>query len=132
MKTYNLISLLILFLITSPKVYAYSIYEIGKQYEVDPHILRAMAKVESDFNSRAVGDKGLSHGLYQINRAHHKVSIKQARDIEFATHWVCQYLNKLGFQKNRVRAISRYNGAGIKAVRYARKVLRQAERYRQD
>ena len=42
--------LLLLFSIASPKVFAYGIYEIGKQYGIDSAILKVMAKVENDLN----------------------------------------------------------------------------------
>ena len=127
----KLLIAILLFSITLPKVVASDIYQIGKQYGIEPTILKAMAKIESDFNSRAIGDRGNSYGLYQINRQHHKVTIRQARDIEWATHWVCQNLNRNGYQTNKFRAVRKHNGSGKMAARYARKVMKQADKYKE-
>ncbi len=50
---------------TSPSSYDRYIQRIGNRYDVDPYLIKAVIRTESDFNHRAVSKKG-AQGLMQL------------------------------------------------------------------
>jgi len=116
------------------KMYKSEIRAAAKEYKIDPAHLLAIAEVESNFNPKAAGDKKhgsyRSHGMFQIRVKLHNITIDQARDVRWAARWACRYLKKRGYRKDAHGALTAYNGAGKRAARYCRKVLKAAEKYR--
>lgn len=55
-------------------------------------VLLKLVKCESTFNPKAVGDHGKAFGLYQIHIKIHKITKKQAFNVDFSTRWT---INKL-------------------------------------
>jgi hypothetical protein len=60
-----------------------------------PDYLTRLANCESSMNPRALGDSGKSRGLFQIHKGYHpEVTDEMAFDIEFATKWTIDMINK--------------------------------------
>ena len=92
--------------------------------------LLAMAYAESRFNCEAVGDGGRSRGCFQIQTALHGVSVADAERYEFAAEWtVDRMVRDLAYPTYRTAAITRHNGAGEMAARYAASVKATAEKF---
>lgn len=86
-----------------------------------PYTLAAIAKVESDYRPRAVGDGGKSWGMYQIQRRLHG----EFRDtIESQTDKAEDILEALINEQGYYNAIKAYNGTGRPAIKYRQKVLK--------
>ena len=47
------------------------VFTLGKKYGIDPKIIFAMIRKESNYNSGAMGDSGRSYGLMQIQKRYH-------------------------------------------------------------
>jgi membrane-bound lytic murein transglycosylase E len=47
--------------------YALLIKDAGRKYRIDPLLIASIIKIESDFNTDAIGDGGTSYGLMQVN-----------------------------------------------------------------
>lgn len=74
-------------------------YIISKaiEYGVDPYMAVHVAWNESRFNSKAIGDHGESHGVWQIHLpAHTNVTEKQAHNLEWSTEWSMREMKKNG------------------------------------
>jgi hypothetical protein len=69
----------------------------------------ALAKQESLGGRIMVGDKGLSHGWYHIQIKLHGITKEQANDIVFATDWVHDRWEKLGYPVFRSKALASHN-----------------------
>src|SRR3990167_6358918 len=80
-----------------------NVFEIGREYNIRPSDLKAIAWVETEhsMNTKWSEGNGREYGLYCINIKLHKLTKKQAQDPIAATRWVCRYLNKKGYQKDR-------------------------------
>ena len=109
--------------IIDKKLYAF----IGDKYIANviaqskyPYTLAAIAKVESNFRPRIIGDKGKSFGLYQIQSRYHGAF---PETVEGQTKYCEQILEKLFRQYPYEQAIERYNGKGHKARQYRQKVM---------
>ena len=110
------------------------VFEIGREYGIDPFDLKAIAWVETEWTLDPLWDEGngREYGLYCINIKSHHLTKVQAQDPVFATRWVCRYLNKKGYQKDRLKAIRRFNGYGKKARAYVRVVDKWAEKFKKE
>jgi hypothetical protein len=63
----------------------------AEKYAVDPQILTNLARCESQLNPAAVGDKGLSRGLWQIHKpSNPTISDEFAFDPIKSTEWATQ------------------------------------------
>ena len=109
-----------------------TIRAVAVKNKVSPDHLQAMAWVESRYNPKAVGDNGRSRGCFQIQTKLHKITVKQAEDVRFASQWTVNYLIKNGYRKDPRKAIRKHNGSGKMAERYADKVLRKAKEIRRE
>jgi len=116
------------------------------RYGVDPHLVRAIIKVESDFNSAARSYKG-AQGLMQLMpetaRLHYIKDVYDPHEnIEGGVRHLKFLLDR--YQGNLRLTLAAYN-AGVKAVEqyrgippfpetkeYIRRVLEYHRRYRQD
>lgn len=57
-------------------------------------IAMVIIQAESKFNPKAIGDRGLSHGLVQIYApAHPNISIQQAENPQFSVKYLCDNLS---------------------------------------
>jgi soluble lytic murein transglycosylase-like protein len=64
-------------------------------YEVSEEVMNVVVQCESNYDPNALGDKGASRGLTQINRpAHPNISDEQAFDIEFSLDFLAENLSK--------------------------------------
>lgn len=92
-------------------------------------ILAGLSKQESGFGRHLVGDRGKSHGPFQIHLpAHPEVSIHQAMDWEWSANWAADYLVSLGANQNLFRALRLWNGSirNPKTFWHAKNVLHHA------
>lgn len=71
-----------------------TIQKIAKEYNFNWKILYAICLKESNCNSEAIGDEGKALGYYQIHYRMHKVSEKEAKDLQFSTEWTLKRLLK--------------------------------------
>jgi hypothetical protein len=71
-----------------------TIQKISKEYNFNWKILYAICLKESNCNPEAIGDEGRALGYYQIHYKMHKVSEKEAKDLQFATEWTLKRLLK--------------------------------------
>lgn len=111
------------------------IIRIAKEKQVDPEIVLAIAEHESGYNpeAEAISPYKRSYGMYQINlKAHPDVTIEQAKDPEFSTHWTVENLISHGYPEDKFEAVARHNGSGSKAEIYARRVLERAGRIKAE
>jgi len=125
--------LLAIFLIKPGLSLAFCFEEAGKAFAIDPAVVEAIAKVESNFNPKAVNynrDGTYDFGLMQINSLWYEVLgegiwLKLGNPCVnvYVSVWILrQCLDKYG---NIFDALACYNAGGrIKAGRaYARKVM---------
>jgi LysM repeat protein len=78
---------------------------------VDWEILYGLSKKESWLGADMWGDGGKSVGWFQIHRGYHPhVSIQQALDHEWSAKYAADYLVELGFFKDKILALQKYNG----------------------
>lgn len=88
----------------------------------NPKLMAAMAVVESNGNHRAVGDSGASKGAFQVQAKHWgevpSTATEQAQQAE-------RILEELvaSSRGSLLKGLSKYNGRGQQAKRYADKVL---------
>jgi hypothetical protein len=86
-----------------------------------PLLLAAIAKVESNYRPQIRGDGGNSHGLFQIGhywRQPNENLDKIDDQVKRADYIITYLISKYGYDK----AIEKYNGSGIQARLYAKKV----------
>lgn len=110
----------------------YEKYNISReQFKTECYlVILAQTYRESRFDTKAVGDGGLSHGALQQQTKLHGITVEQAQDYAFATRWAIDHLVKNGFPRYYTNAITRYNGAGPGARAYASAVKETVEKYR--
>lgn len=121
---------------------------IAKEKGIDPRVMQAMADKESSYNTGAIGDKGKSHGLFQLQN----IAVKDINDWyktdytdsdrmdpETNARMAAMYLqlakDKYG-AKNDVEAIAMFNGGpkaltNRNAINYARDVVSRMKRDQQ-
>jgi soluble lytic murein transglycosylase-like protein len=122
------------------------IWELGSRYRVDPYLIKAVIRAESDFNSRAVSKKG-AQGLMQLMPAtarELRVSdpFNPRDNIDGGTRYLRQMLDI--FEGNLMLSLAAYNaGPGTvrraqgvpripETIRYVTKVLKQYRVYRDE
>lgn len=87
-----------------------------------PVLIAAIAKVESDYRPQIRGDNGESWGMYQIQPKHHGWL---GDSIEDQTKLCERIVHGLLVRKRIDRlAIAKYNGSGVKSIKYAVKVIK--------
>jgi len=121
---------------------------IAKEKGIDPRVMQAMADKESSYNTGAIGDKGKSHGLFQLQN----IAVKDINDWyktdytdsdrmdpETNARMAAMYLqlakDKYG-AKNDAEAIAMFNGGpkaltNRNAINYARDVVSRMKRNQQ-
>jgi hypothetical protein len=92
-----------------------------------PKLMAAMAIIESNGNTKAVGDSGQSKGAYQVQAKHWgevpATATEQAQQAERILEELVQS------SRGRLRSgLTKYNGKGRKARQYADRVLRLSRR----
>jgi len=91
--------------------------EVAKRYDLDPHLLRAMAKVESNFNPRAVSPKGAMGVMQLIPSTARLVGVSDPFNPVENIHGGARYLRMLLDEFKDLRlSLAAYN-AGPEAVR---------------
>jgi len=85
----------------------------------EPYWLAAIAKVESNYNPQIIGDKGDSYGLYQIQPKHWGYV---PSSVEGQTKKAEDILSGLAKRGGIYSGVVRWNGRGIAARHYAKKV----------
>ncbi len=87
---------------------------------------------ESMGKANAVGDHGMAHGWFQINRYYNPdVSVECAEDLTCSANWTLDHLEKKGYGKNAAWnnwAIQCHNGCGISKT-YVKQVLTKGKIY---
>lgn len=95
--------------------------------------LLAMARQESGFDPKAVGDQGRSHGAYQIRTdLPGRPSVRQAEDVAFAVEWTLDHLVAHGYPEKVDWSLQAHNGIVLAAphpFEYAAKVRAIAKRF---
>jgi hypothetical protein len=94
-----------------------------------PFELGAIASVESDCRPQIRGDNNEAYGLYQIQEKHWG---RFNDDIGSQTRKAETVLDALVKQHGYERAIERYNGSGVEARLYKKKVLDRIKLLRED
>jgi soluble lytic murein transglycosylase-like protein len=122
------------------------IWELGSRYKVDPYLIKAVIRAESDFNSRAVSKKG-AQGLMQLmpeTARELRVGdpFNPRQNIDGGTRYLRQMLDI--FNGNLMLSLAAYNaGPGTvrraqgvpripETIRYVTKVLKQYRVYRDE
>lgn len=91
--------------------------EVSRKFNLDPHLLRAMAKVESNFNPRAVSPKGAMGVMQLIPSTARLVGVSDPFDPVENIYGGAKYLRMLLDQFGDLRlSLAAYN-AGPEAVR---------------
>lgn len=106
-----------------------TVIKCGKEYEVDPVLLVAIAKTESNFYKDIQGS-GNCWGYFQINLDVHQVSDNFLNDTAEQTKmgaYVYSQFRKIF--KNRHDSLNGYNGWVNKKNNYAQKVINSYNKY---
>lgn len=94
--------------------------EVARKYNLDPHLLKAVAKVESNFNPRAVSPKGAMGIMQLIPSTARLVGVSDPFDPVENIHGGARYLRMLLDEfKDLQLSLAAYN-AGPEAVRQYR------------
>lgn len=94
--------------------------EVAKKYELDPDLLKAIAKVESNFNPRAVSPKGAMGVMQLIPSTARLVGVSDPFDPVENIHGGAKYLRMLLDEFGDLKlSLAAYN-AGPEAVRQYR------------
>lgn len=92
------------------------IFESCEEYGIDPAIIVAMAKVESNYNADNIGDGGASLGLLQIQPRWHSGRMDKLgcpdlfdpfQNVTVGVDYLCEQLNRYG--GNMEKALTAYN-----------------------
>lgn len=110
---------------------ACAIYTYGTQYSIDPLLLLAIARVESNFKKTVVG-YGNCVGYFQINLNVHRVSKNFKNDTMEQTKKACQviiYCRSI-YGQNLNNVLNSYNGHVSQKNNYTIKVLQFYNNYK--
>lgn len=132
--------------VSDPARYERHIISASYRYDIDPHLIRAVIRAESDFNRYAVSKKG-ARGLMQLMpETARELNVSDSFDPAQNIHGGTRYLRKLldMFKGDLALALAAYN-AGPTAVKkvnripmitetrnYVKKVMKYYKSYRQD
>ena len=78
--------------------------EIAEQYGLDPRIVKAIIKIESNGDSKAVGDNGQSVGLMQIQPKWHKARIDKRLRAETERKYIADLMQDGCTEEEAVQA----------------------------
>lgn len=120
---------------------AKAVHDAATEFAVDPLLLLALIRVESNFDQDAVGSGGSSKGLVQVIPYWHREKIKEGRqrfkvysvfDLQLNTWLGAKILRTYLDRSKDVRtALIRYN-ASDHATQYAQKVLAEYGKLRRS
>jgi hypothetical protein len=132
--------------LTDSTTYDQDIRRIGRQYQVDPPLIKAIIQAESDFDHRAVSRRG-ALGLMQLmpetaRELHVANPFNPRENIDGGTRYLRQILDS--FKGNLTLSLAAYNaGPGLVArtgavpqipetQQYVTKVIRQYKEYKRQ
>ena len=107
-----------------------AITRICEEKAIDPKLIFAMAKVESDFDSQAIGDEGSSFGLLQIQTkwwdelVAGKDLLNPVDNVDVATDILVEYYKKY---ETTQHVLSKYNSGRVDNTTYYNKVMEAYE-----
>ena len=113
------------------KQLAQAVYTYGTQYSIDPLILLAIAKIQSNFRKTVMG-YGNCYGYFQINLNVHRVSSTFRNSTNEQTEKACQvfiYCRSI-YGQNLNNVLNSYNGHVSQKNNYAIKVLQFYNNYK--
>lgn len=114
------------------KQLAQAVYTYGIQYSIDPLILLAIAKIQSNFRKTVMG-YGNCYGYFQINLNVHRVSSTFRNSTNEQTEKACQIFSycRRVHGTNLTATLNAYNGNASSKNKYAGKVLQVYNNYKQ-
>lgn len=114
------------------KQLAQAVYTYGAQYSIDPLILLAIAKTQSNFRKTVMG-YGNCYGYFQINLNVHRVSSTFRNSTNEQTEKACQIFSYCRRVRgtNLTTTLNAYNGNASSKNKYAGKVLQVYNNYKQ-
>ena len=108
------------------------IKEVSDRTRIPWQILAGLAKQESSFNTKAIGDGGKSHGAFQFNlKAHPKITLQQAQDFTWSANKAGDYLLECGYAENPFNALRKWNGSlkDKRSEEHAERVIKHAKNF---
>jgi len=108
------------------------LYDVEEKTGIPWEILAGLAKAESDFGLRNLGDDGKSYGPFQINApSFPEITKEQANDWTWSAHWAGEHLVRLGYKDDPIKALRKWNGCleNNKTLKHAKKVLQYSQKY---
>lgn len=117
---------------TERRELAQAVYTYGIQYSIDPLILLAIAKTQSNFRKTVMG-YGNCYGYFQINLNVHRVSSTFRNSTNEQTEKACQIFSYCRRVRgtNLTTTLNAYNGNASSKNKYAGKVLQVYNNYKQ-
>lgn len=117
---------------TERRELAQAVYTYGIQYSIDPLILLAIAKTQSNFRKTVMG-YGNCYGYFQINLNVHRVSSTFRNSTNEQTEKACQIFSYCRRVRgtNLTTTLNAYNGNVSSKNKYAGKVLQVYNNYKQ-
>ena len=117
---------------TERRELAQAVYTYGTQYSIDPLILLAIAKTQSNFRKTVMG-YGNCYGYFQINLNVHRVLSTFRNSTNEQTEKACQIFSYCRRVRgtNLTTTLNAYNGNASSKNKYAGKVLQVYNNYKQ-
>lgn len=117
---------------TERRELAQAVYTYGTQCSIDPLILLAIAKTQSNFRKTVMG-YGNCYGYFQINLNVHRVSSTFRNSTNEQTERACQIFSYCRRVRgtNLTTTLNAYNGNASSKNKYAGKVLQVYNNYKQ-